>query len=154
MTLMTLDLSLNETGYCVDTGKNGTKSGIIKGNTKLTQYERIENNLSAILRMVEAYKIPLVGIERAAFSRRTSSTNILAEQQGVIKYELKKRNIGVVEVDIGSWKRFITGKGNASKEQVMKSLREQHNVFCVNNNEADAISMFMYLRSLDVVETL
>ncbi len=151
--LLTLDLSLNETGYCVQTG-NTTKSGIIKPPKDLSQYGKIEYNLKTILDLVEEHKILLVGIESAAFGMKSSSMNILAEQQGVIKYELKKRNLGVIEVAISSIKKFITGKGNAKKTDMIAALRDKHNILTKNNNECDAIGIYMYLKAQDHVFTL
>jgi Holliday junction resolvasome RuvABC endonuclease subunit len=151
--LLTLDLSLNETGYCINA--NGTvKSGIIKPPKELTQYERIEHNLKAVLSLIEQFKIKMVGIESAAYGLKSSSMNILAEQQGVFKYELKKRNVGVAEINISSIKKFITGKGNAKKVDMINALRNNHNVLTKNNNECDAIGIYMYMMSQEAIATI
>lgn len=154
MALLALDLSLNETGYCIDRGIEGVESGIFSPNEKLSQYEKIEYNLATILSMVKKWDIDLVAIESGAFAVNSSSRNILAEQQGVIKHELLKRNVGVAEVSITTIKKFITGKGNANKKLVMQCLRDNHNVFSDNDNECDAIALYLYVMSQDVIVTL
>jgi len=148
--LLSLDLSLNETGYCIDT-TNLITSGIIKPPKTLSQYQRIDYNLSKILELVKDNDIKLVGIEAAAYGLKSSSMNILAEQQGVIKYELRKRGIAVTEGNISSIKKFITGKGNAKKIEVIKALRDKYNILTTNHNECDAIALHLYLKSLDHV---
>jgi Holliday junction resolvasome RuvABC endonuclease subunit len=80
--------------------------------------------------------------------------NILAEQQGVFKYELKKRNVGVAEINISSIKKFITGKGNAKKVDMINALRNNHNVLTKNNNECDAIGIYMYMMSQEAIATI
>ena len=151
--LLSLDLSLNETGYCVDTSQS-IASGILKPPKNLTQYEKIEYNLTKILELVEANNIKLVGIEAAAYGMKSSSMNILAEQQGVIKHELRKRGVSVTEVAISSIKKYITGKGNAKKVQVIQSLRDKYNILATNHNECDAIALHLYLKSQESVITI
>jgi len=45
-------------------------------------------------------------------------------------------------IPVGTIKKFITGKGNASKEEVMRSLKEKGFSF-LNNDEADAIAVLL-----------
>ena len=151
--LLTLDLSLNEPGYCIET-PHGVDSGFWKPPKGYSPYAKIEYNLQVILKLCKEFKIKLVGIESASFRSKSASTNILAEQQGVIKYELKKLGIDITEIPITRIKKYITGKGNAKKIDVINALRENHNILKTNDNECDAIAAYLYLKSLDAVATV
>jgi Holliday junction resolvasome RuvABC endonuclease subunit len=47
-------------------------------------------------------------------------------------------------VSVGTIKRFIAGKGNASKEEVIDSVKNKGFSDIIDDNEADALALLLY----------
>ena len=48
-------------------------------------------------------------------------------------------------VPVGTIKKHITGKGNASKDDVLKAVNKKYNINVVDDNESDAIALASYV---------
>jgi Holliday junction resolvasome RuvABC endonuclease subunit len=56
----------------------------------------------------------------------------------------EKNNIMYEGVSVGTIKRFIAGKGNASKEEVINSVKNKGFSDIIDDNEADALALLLY----------
>jgi crossover junction endodeoxyribonuclease RuvC len=63
----------------------------------------------------------------------------LAELRGVIVYRLAAQRVPVASPHLSAIKIYATGKGNASKKDVIAAAREFLDVKVENDNEADAL---------------
>jgi len=100
----------------------------------------------------------LVFIEEYAYGANGQITRI-AELGGTLRYKILVEQ----EFDYARWfevgpsalKKFIVGKGNAAKEQVIKEVYKRYGYDAADNNEADALSLAMLggtLMNMDNVE--
>lgn len=55
-----------------------------------------------------------------------------------------ENNIEYAGTPVGTIKKHITGKGNASKEEVITAVKQKLNIFPKDDNEADAIALCDY----------
>jgi len=115
MNLMGLDLSLTSTGYSIN-GKTGFIATKAKGPERLT---RISNEIIDI-----AYANPLdvVILEGYSFASRNSQAHSIGELGGVVRMRLWQSGIPYIEVPPTCRAKFATGKGNASKNEVISSI--------------------------------
>ena len=68
-----------------------------------------------------------------------------------MKHELYKREKAVVEVPPSTLKKFVTGKGNAKKDQMMLAIYKRWGTEFDNNDAADAYALAQYGRTLPSV---
>lgn len=148
-TVLGLDLSLTATG--VDYG-HGPKVMHTKesGVARLAWYRE---QLHGII----APAIPdLAVIEDYAFSRAAAHSHQLGELGGVIRLALHDRRITTVEIVPSALKKWLTGKGNAGKDD-MVAVAARLGCPVNNNNAVDAwalrqMALYEYGHS-DVPET-
>ncbi len=79
-------------------------------------------------------------IEGYAFSRNMQYSRAATEMGGILRYHLRK--IGHIPIEIAptSLKKFVTGKGNADKSQVLASLHAE-GLPIDDHNMADAYGL-------------
>lgn len=127
--LVGLDLSLVATGFA---DRHGTC--VLK--TKLRGMARLDWIERAILDELEPD--PLVIVEGYSYGSRGSAVYNIAELGGVVRLALWRAGITYVEVAPGALKKFTTGKGNASKDEMIAGAIRRWGFDGSNNNEADA----------------
>jgi len=144
MRVLTLDLSINKPGYAIaDTNTNQVITfGHLTNKSSEGIYKRIDKNLQFFLALILKHQIQAVWLELPAFSRRQKSHDMLTSQQGVFKFALYKRNIPVFGISISDIKKHVTGKGTASKEEMLESIKAQ-GYQVVTDDEADAIGIYL-----------
>lgn len=115
MNFMGLDLSLTSTGYSIN-GKTGVISTKTKGPERLTI---VSNEIIDI-----AYKNPLdvVMLEGYSFASRNSQAHSIGELGGAVRMRLWQSGIPYIEIPPTCRAKFATGKGNASKNEVISSI--------------------------------
>ena len=59
----------------------------------------------------------------------------------------EKEAIPYQGISVGTIKRHVTGKGNASKQEVIDSLKAKGYRLLADNNEADALALLEWVRS-------
>jgi crossover junction endodeoxyribonuclease RuvC len=129
-----LDLSLSGTGVA---GANWTAT--IKPPAKLRDVARLDWILSAILD--RAADVDLVVVEGPAYSRQASQQGH-HERAGlwwVTIRALWRRGVPYAVVTPGGLKRYATGKGTASKDEVLVAVTRRFDWFAGDNNAADAL---------------
>lgn len=115
MNILALDLSLTSTGYSHN-GETGVISVGETGPYRLWLIKREIENL------VIKFSIDVVAIEGYAFSSRNSQAHSIGELGGVIRLLLWELGKPVVTIPPTCRAKFATGKGNASKNEVISSV--------------------------------
>jgi len=98
-----------------------------------TEYDKIKDRLEVydviiktILDIVsETEGKVVIGIEDYAYGATGRGVTGLAELRGALLYILKAIEIDVIEIPIGTWKKWFTGKGNASKMLSYEYFKKQ-----------------------------
>ena len=145
MRVVGLDLSLTATGVAIIDGTAVMVSTIESKGTKdaslLDRMRRLDDIESQIINNIERGRLPdLVVIEQPAFSRTTGHHHDRSGLWWRVVGVAQDFYADVVEVTPGGLKKYVTGKGNASKDEVLLSVaRRFPEVAVTNNNEADAL---------------
>jgi len=108
--------------------------------TKLRGAERLSSLKRRIMQSVDVYHPELVALEGYSYE----STNRLADLSeigGVLKLELYEAKIPFIVVPPKSLKKFVTGKGDASKDRMMISVLQRYAYRTDNDNIADAVGL-------------
>lgn len=137
-----LDLSLTSTGYAYDVGEATPEYGRI--TTKKKGVERLATIVRAIDALLDKTKPQLAVVEGYAmgFSQRNSNTIFgIGELGGVVRLALYNRGISVLQVPPTNLKLFATGRGNASKDEVIDSVISSYGIHTASDDEADAITL-------------
>lgn len=115
---MGLDLSLTSTGVSA-----GGQTFSIKPKTR--GVERLVEISDRIVNFALNIRPTVVVLEGYSFGSKFSRAHSLGELGGVVKVALYKNGFTVVEVPPKCRAKFATGNGNASKSDVLMSLRAQ-----------------------------
>ena len=115
MKLMGLDLSLTSTGYSVD-----QETGTI--TTKAKGAERLSLISNKIIDLVVIKSVEIVIVEGYSFASRNSQAHSIGELGGATRMRLWECGIPYVEVPPTCRAKFATGKGNASKNEVISAI--------------------------------
>jgi len=111
------------------------------GSYNLTKDNR-ETNLYWFLHdLYAAYEMEVIAVERAA-GQHKNSLIVMAHLRGVVNLFAKHHDIKVVEFSPGTIKKFFTGNGRASKEEMMEEFMSWTCRIPVDDNEADAYALF------------
>ena len=122
-------------------------SGTVKSKPDDNRPRRYDTILTTLLTVLISHPIDLVVIEGYSYMS-TGQTLYLAELGGIVKHELYKREKTVVEVPPSTLKKFVTGKGNAKKDQMMLAIYKRWGTEFDNNDAADAYALAQYGRTL------
>jgi len=110
-----LDLSLTSTGFSTN-GITGRISTPTKGAERLYL---ISNN---IISLIKEHAINVVIIEGYSFASSNSQAHSIGELGGCVRMRLWENEIPFVDVPPTSRAKFATGRGNASKAEVISSI--------------------------------
>jgi Holliday junction resolvasome RuvABC endonuclease subunit len=110
-----IDLSLNSTGWAL-----AEEYGTI--TTTLVGAERLEYVYNELKMLLEKNNYPGVIIENYSFASKGSRQFSIGEVGGVARLLFKQLGISFVEVPPTCRAKFATGKGNASKNEVISSI--------------------------------
>jgi Holliday junction resolvasome RuvABC endonuclease subunit len=130
MKTMGLDLSLTSTGYCID-GEAGVIQSKLRGPERLLEISEILKDL--IVRNL----VTKVAIEGYSFSSRNSQAHSIGELGGVIRVEFFKIGLPVIEIPPTCRAKFATGRGNASKNEVISSVSAKTGIVWSNPGADD-----------------
>lgn len=140
-TVVGLDLSLTSTGYAV-VGDDRREVGTIpsKGKAGATLIERNARLLGIVSEIVRVTRdAELIVIEAPAYSRSNPGMH---DRSGLwwITVDALLTSAPVVEVAPSARAKYATGRGNASKDQVLAAVVRRYPDFDVtSNDEADAL---------------
>lgn len=143
-----LDLSLTSTGIGVYSFLEDTVSTeTVKTTNKCSYMERYKFILDR-LQEIDHFLLPssiyfIEGYSFGSFGKSSSMSNII-ELSGIIKYDLTWRGRDYIDVPPTILKKFITGKGNAKKEDIKLALYKKYQKEFKNSDEADAYALTMF----------
>ena len=136
--VLALDLG-HHTGWCVDKKNHGhfDTDGLSIG-VELQFFEDKVNDL-----MVRFWPFDIVAYERPHL-RGWAATFSLIGRAAIIEKLMSRRNIKPISVHPSTIKKFITGSGRATKEDVMEAVKDWRPD---GPDEADAIALWLYTKS-------
>lgn len=154
MNIAAIDLSLSSPGIAVAVKNNDLlKKPILYHNSmqtkKLNGPERWHCILKFIMSILEEYNVREVYIEGYAYGLHSASSQVLAEMNGILRWELFKKSIHWCLVAPMIIKKHISGKGNADKEHVLECVKRL-GYKPSNHDEADAIALALYALENDL----
>jgi Holliday junction resolvasome RuvABC endonuclease subunit len=112
---MGLDLSLTSTGYSVG-GKTGTIA------TKTRGAERLSVISNDIIDITCSADVDIVVVEGYSFASRNSQAHSIGELGGAVRMRLWECGTPYIDIPPTCRAKFATGKGNASKNEVISSI--------------------------------
>ena len=142
MTVVGLDTSLTGTGICVVDGDPAVKwqvgTAVLK--TKLTGHARLDFILREVGNATRG--ADLVVMEGPSYMSKGSSVHQIAGLWWMIRHQMWASDISVAIAPPTSLKKYITGKGNAGKdEMIAAAVRRFPSLDFSDNNVADAIGL-------------
>ena len=115
MKFLSLDLSLTSTGYCVD-----GKCNVLV--TNLTGVERLAAIAEDVVNIIITNKVECVLLEGYSFASRSGQAFSIGELGGVVRLAIHELGIPIIEIPPTCRAKFATGKGNASKNEVISAV--------------------------------
>ena len=134
MNIMGLDLSLTSTGISINE-KTFIITSKLKGAARLSEISTI------ILNSCLEHQIRCVAIEGYSFASRNSQAHSIGELGGAVRMRLYENGIDYVEIPPTCRAKFATGKGNASKGEVISAVSAKTRLVfsgAGGNDECDA----------------
>lgn len=135
--ILGLDVSLTSTGYS-GCGLMGTITSKNKGVQRL---EDISQSVSELLSRTPSDVV--VTIEGYSFASRNSQAHSIGEVGGVVRLTLFRHHVPFIEVPPTSRAKFATGKGNASKNEVISSVSARTGITWVGKGADDEVDAFI-----------
>jgi crossover junction endodeoxyribonuclease RuvC len=142
--VVSFDLSLTATGWCVS--DTAVEWGVFNPPAKMRDIPRIDWVAKQCAQW--ARSADLVVMEDFAFAASMSFAREIAGLSYMVRHWLWKHQKPYVLVAPTSVKKMATGKGNADKSLVMKSVFQRWAHDCDNDNSADAVTLCYIGRSL------
>lgn len=126
----------------VESGKEVLYSNEVyfKGLRGSAQAAAITDKIFSVYR---EFSPDLVVLERMIVGHPASAIPII-QLGSVIRYFLWQEGIRALEVNPGSLKNFVVGKGNAKKDEIMMMVLKNWGFTPSTNNVADAIGLAMF----------
>ena len=121
MRMMGLDLSLTSTGYSID-----RETGII--STKTKGPERLSIISNKIIDLIAIKLVDIVIVESYSFASRNSQAHSIGELGGAVRMRLWECGVPYIDIPPTCRAKFATGKGNASKNEVISSISAKTNI--------------------------
>lgn len=138
MNLLALDLSLVSTGFCCE-----NKMGIIATPEKGAK--RLDLISSVVANTVKEEEIDVVIIEGYSFASRSGQAFSIGELGGVVRVVLYKMGIPFIEIPPTCRAKFATGRGNASKNEVVSSVSAKTGITFRNPGADDQCDAWILL---------
>jgi len=144
--VLALDQSLTETGYWISEEFNGTlktKPGNVTKRLaflrkKITEFF-IDHNIGTVV--MEGYSYN---------SKNTKFTFTAGELGGMIKMVCHDYTMKLIIIPPTLLKKFVCGKGNVKKEQMLLQIYKKFSKEFNNNNLADAFALHAFFKEYNV----
>lgn len=114
-TVIGIDPSLTSTGIA-------TEDATWTFNPRTKGMERLHDILNHVVDTIRDVHDPYVVIESYSYASKNSQAHALGELGGVIRLELWRRRIPYTDIPPTVRAKFATGKGNASKSEVVSAI--------------------------------
>jgi Holliday junction resolvasome RuvABC endonuclease subunit len=147
ITVLALDLG-TKTGWALYNGNkilSGVEDFSLKANEKNRQGKRFEKFEEFLNLMHKEYNINHVFFEKVMQHHKSrAAAAIYNGFWAVLINWCEKNTINYVGMAVGTIKLFIAGKGNASKDDVINSVKNKGFSDIKDDNEADALALLLY----------
>ncbi len=138
MNVVGVDLSLRATGVACGDGSTLTIQTKQRGMDRLTDLR--SQILVACSADLHSLLTPdLVCIEGYSYGSKFSHAHALGELGGVIRLALHEANVPYVDIPPTVVKKYATGRGNASKGEMLAAAIRRLDYQGASDNEADAL---------------
>ncbi len=143
MPVLGFDPSLTSSGFAYQDPETWeVTSGLIKPPTRgVERLEFIRNELRTLCDLCNPSMIVYEGYSMGSHTGRAFD---IGELGGVLKMFAFGNGYPVLLVPPTVLKKFVTGKGNASKEEVILKLYKRFGYEAPQNDEADAIGLYLF----------
>lgn len=135
-------MSYQSTGIVVLENGEERHRGRIKTNTAdgptVVRAAKIRDRVLEILRSTGAQ---LVAVEGYAFSKQIVLAHQAGELGGIVRLALVEAGFPVVQVPPAVLKKFVTGRGNAPKEEMTVAVYRRWGAYLREHDEADAYGL-------------
>ena len=142
--VVSFDLKLNRTGIAI-TNLNKpnnftTQSILFKPSKQLERYKKVNLIIKQAIKLMNDYNPKLIVIENYSFApKRSSSITTLAELGGILRWNLGKFKIPILEVAPLQLKKWILGQVHGEKNLILKNVYKRYKYDAPNDDEADAL---------------
>lgn len=136
--LIGIDLSLTSTGWAAQ-DKYGTIT------TNLSGAERLEYIYEELKQLLILNNKPAVIIENYSFASRGSRQFSIGEVGGVARLLFKQMDITFIEVPPTCRAKFATGRGNASKNEVVSAISARTGIVWTGKGADDMCDAWILL---------
>lgn len=111
-------------------------------------FEYFYSNLSSLIADTIACGVDMKRIviyyEKVHRHQGTDAAHMYGGYEAILLMWATMHGLRVVPVGVGTIKKYITGKGNASKEQVIAAINQSGYPYVTDDNEADALALLHY----------
>ena len=115
----------------------------------LDHYLRIISIKNRVMKLIKEYNVKVAAIEGYSYgSFKKGVLAQIAESSGLVKSSLREKNIPFYIVPPKSLKVFISGNGNAKKEEMQHAILKKFFLSFEDDNEADAFGLAALLLEL------
>jgi len=135
--ILGLDLSLTSTGYS-GCGNSGAITSKFRGVERLDDIAQQIQNL-----VITAPADIAVIIEGYSFASRHSQAHAIGELGGVVRLTLFRLGIPFVEVPPTCRAKFATGRGNASKNEVISAISARTGIVWAGKSADDEVDAWV-----------
>jgi len=142
--LLALDVA-SHTGWC-NSESHGCWDFTVKKSKKNPQhpYSKLYNFKTTIEKYLDEHpEVDIIASERVSGLFKNAIIS-LSEQLGIIKLICFERKLEHVEYVSTELKKWQTGKGNAKKFEMVKSVQDKYGWEGTDDNIADAIVIYHY----------
>ena len=138
--IIAFDLSLTATGYAkLVLQQNLLTNGLIQPRHKENGVDRLNTILTRLAPFVSSDA--LVILEGFSFASNGSYAREIAGLGWLVRWWLYKRGVPYLEIAPAQLKKFVTGKGNADKDLMLKEVLKRFAIDLDNHNVADAVGL-------------
>jgi crossover junction endodeoxyribonuclease RuvC len=140
-----IDLSWSNTGLAaLNQSGEVLQFRSIKTNPKDDKWKRANRIVHEILEFVDQFGTSLIAIEGYSFGSKFNREN-MGEIGGIVRYNLWIHKYEFIDISPTNLKKFATGKGNATKEE-MVSYANSKGFQCKDHNVCDAFALAKMLQ--------
>jgi len=146
--VLALDLA-QHFGWAMHFGENiPIQSGHVKLKTKTREHDFLDWMKNTLAKV----KPDFVVFEDVKRHPYVTSAHSFGGYRALMLSQCQERKIKTIGVGVKVWKKYITGNGNASKEDDVAAIQKR-GYPVTDDNEADAIGILLYALETGVVES-
>ena len=153
--MFSIDADSFKLAIAIFENKKLTGTLLISADKKLDSDKRGFKLFQDFGMILDSMKPDEICVERSVYLQSFPATKTITEVIGYCKLACNQRNIPYSLIHNTSWKKFVTGKGNAKKIDIKEAIIKMGYESFISDNQdrADAIGIGLYYLSLKEEET-